>query len=172
MMIFLCLLFLQPDTSYIEFLKTECKRSTRIVAKSAFIKSYPDQNVNMDHLECLLGKCADECRLTPEEIRDLGSSIGNKLLSEIQTDRFSLGPFIIRGFCPEIVGKKANELVDVINKDSQDFMEQALENLNSMRGDVALIDARFEKVYYSVLLEPFCLSKLKFVNFVLVIVPR
>ena len=146
MITFLCFLFLQPDTSYIEFLKTECKRSTKIAAKSAFIKSYPDQNLNIDRLEYLLGKCADECRLTSDEIRDLGGSMGSKLLSEIQTDRFSLGPFIIRGFCPEVVGKKANELVHVINKDSQDFMEQALENLNSMRGDVALIDARFEKV--------------------------
>lgn len=135
-----------PDTSYVKFLKREQDQAVSVVAENVCVQGYSDNYLNTQLMEDMLDKCSDECRLGPDDIQDISNTVGEELLSQLQTGRFSLGPFIVRGFRPDVIGQKANDLIQTIDGDSQRFMELAYARLISLRGDEARIDATFEKV--------------------------
>lgn len=134
------------DTSYVRFLKREWDQAKSVVADKICLQDFPDSYVNIHSIDLILDNCAKESILQDDEIEDITNSVGEELLSQLQTGRFSLGPFMVRGFRPEVIGQRAQELIQSVNSSSQKLMELALHHLNSLRGDEARIEATVDKI--------------------------
>ncbi|MCO5556942.1 hypothetical protein L7F22_010497 [Adiantum nelumboides] len=130
------------DSSYVEFLEAERAHVHSVAVEDLYFKM--DQvAANLEHA---LSQSADECKLEPHDINEVCKSVGEDLQSQLQTGRFSLGPFILRGFCPEVIEQKANKLIFSVDKQSKRFTDKAYAYIFSLRGNAARLDADFEKV--------------------------
>ncbi|KAI5081897.1 hypothetical protein GOP47_0001640 [Adiantum capillus-veneris] len=130
------------DNSYVEFLETEGAHALSVSSEDL---CFEIEEVVVNIEDALL-QSVDECKLELHDINEICETVGENILSQLQTGRFSLGPFILRGFCPEVMGQRANKLISSVDKESKRITDQAYKYLFGLRGDAARLDAVFEKI--------------------------